>query len=47
MYKGSAPIFVTTKLADLEKLQYYSQLDPSTGVPWDADASMLYPCFYK
>ena len=40
-YKGSAPIFVTTKLPDLESLEYNAQINPVTGEPWDADASML------
>ena len=41
MYKGSAPIFVTCKLPDLEWLEYWAQINPQTGKPWDSDASML------
>ena len=41
-YKGSAPIFVTTKLQDLERLQAFASINPETGCPFDADASMLW-----
>ena len=41
-YEGNAPIFVTTKRKDLLALQSWAADDPSTGVPWDADASMLW-----
>ena len=41
LYKGSAPIFVTTKLSDLAALEYNAQSNPATGDPWNADASML------
>ena len=41
LYKGSAPIFVTCKLPDLERLESYAEINPETGDPWDADASML------
>ena len=41
LYKGTAPIFVTTKLADLEWLESHARVNPSTGAPWDADASMI------
>ena len=40
-YKGTAPIFVTTKLADLESLEWAAQINPANGLPWDADASMV------
>ena len=40
-YTGSAPIFVTTKLADMEWLESSGEIDASTGKPWDSDASML------
>ena len=40
-YKGSAPIFVTTKRDDLLKLQAWALDRPDTGKPWDANASML------
>ncbi len=41
MYKDSAPVFITTKLADLTRLENYAQAEPATGLPWDADASMI------
>ena len=41
MNKGSAPIFITTKMADLESLQSHAQLNPATGSPWDAQASII------
>jgi hypothetical protein len=41
LYKGTAPIFITTKLADLEWLEKAGAVDPSTGVPNNADASMV------
>ena len=41
MYKGKAPVFITCKLCDLEWLDYHAQIDPSTGHPWDTDASMV------
>ena len=40
-YKGSAPLFVTTKRSDLLKLQAWALDRPDTGTPWDANASML------
>ena len=49
MYKGSAPIFITTKLSDLTRLESQASINPYTDAPWDADASMLYRRlkFYK
>ena len=41
MYKGSAPIFATCKLPDLEWLERMASVDERTGQPYDADASML------
>jgi len=41
VYKGTAPIFVTTKLSDLEWLEGRGAIDPATGRPFDAEASML------
>ena len=41
-YKGTAPIFITTKLEDLEWLAQRGSINPSTGSPYDADASMVY-----
>ena len=40
-YKGTAPIFVTTKLEDIERLAYWAQINPTTNAPWDTEASML------
>ena len=40
-YKGSAPIFVTTKRDDLVQLQAWAADRPDTNAPWDANASML------
>ena len=40
-YKGTAPIFITTKLSDLENIDYWAQVNPATNEPWDAEASML------
>ena len=40
-YKGSAPIFVTTKLSDLQALEAAAAINPETSAPFDADASML------
>ena len=40
-YAGAAPIFVTTKLADLQRLDELAQDDLQTGLPKDADASMM------
>ena len=42
VYRGSAPIFVTTKLADIQRMAWLAEADPATGLPRDADASMLY-----
>ena len=41
-YRGTAPIFVTTKLRDLENLAWWAADDPWTGEPRDAEASMIY-----
>ena len=41
-YKGTAPIFITTKPEDLEWLRQRGSINPSTGSPYDADASMVY-----
>ena len=40
-YKGNAPLFVTTKRADLLHLETWALDRPDTGTPWDANASML------
>ena len=41
-YQGTAPIFVTTKRVDLQRLAFYAADDPQTGAPRDANASMMY-----
>ena len=40
-YTGTSPVFVTTKLADVRRLQSWAEVNPKTGDPWDADASMI------
>ena len=40
-YRGTAPVFVTTKLADVEDLRDAARVDPRTGKPASAEASML------
>ena len=42
LYRGTAPIFATTKLEDMERLARAGADDPRTGVPVDADAAMVY-----
>ena len=41
LYKGSSPIFMTTKLDALESLEAAGRPDPLTGIPASADASMV------
>ena len=41
-YRGTAPIFATSKLSDIEALAEAAADDPVTGVPKDSEASMLY-----
>ena len=41
-YRGSAPIFVTSKLRDINELERLAADDPRTGIPLDAEASMLF-----
>ena len=41
-YQGTAPIFATTKLADIARFEKLSEIDPATGLAKDADASMIY-----
>ena len=41
VYKGSAPIFITTKTSDLAWVEQQAQVNPATGAPWDAEAAML------
>ena len=40
--EGTAPLFVTTKLDDMKRLQRLSAMDPVTGDPYDTNASMCY-----
>lgn len=40
-YKGSSPVFVTTKLSDMQSLRWSASLNPRTGQPWNSDASMM------
>ena len=40
-YRGTAPIFVTTKLDAIERLEWLSAIDPATGAPYDTNASMV------
>ena len=40
-YRGTAPIFVTSKLSDIEQLEKMGAENPRTGAPRDAEASML------
>ena len=40
-YAGTAPIFATTKIADLNALAKLAQDDPKTGQPICAEASMM------
>ena len=41
-YRGSAPIFVTTKRDDVERLERLASTDPVTGKPYDTNASMCH-----
>jgi hypothetical protein len=41
-YQGTAPIFTTTKLADIERPRKLAEDDPATGVPKSAEASIIY-----
>ena len=40
-YEGTAPIFATTKAADLKLLEELAQIDAATGLPRNAEASMM------
>ena len=42
LYRGTAPVFITTKMADLERLRYFAAINPATGAPWDTEASMIW-----
>ena len=42
IYKGTAPIFATTKLDFLERLQESAAVDEVTGEPLNTEASMLW-----
>ena len=41
-YRGTAPIFVTTKLRHLKRLCWWASDDPQSGVPRDTEAAMFY-----
>lgn len=41
-YRGTAPIFVTTKLDAVERLEKLSEVNPETGFPADSNASMCF-----
>ena len=41
-YEGTAPIFATTKLGDMDRFAKLSEIDAATGVAKDADAAMIY-----
>ena len=41
-YRGTAPIFVTTKLRHLKRLCWWASDDPHSGVPRDTEAAMFY-----
>jgi hypothetical protein len=40
-YRGTSPVFATGKLEDIQRLEALAAVDPSTGAPRNADASML------
>ena len=42
LYQGDAPIFATTKLDDMERLEKLAADDPVTGKPCDVKASMCF-----
>jgi hypothetical protein len=42
IYQGTAPIFATTKLDSIVRLERLSALDPTTGQAYDVNASMTY-----
>ena len=41
LYRGTAPIFATTKLDDIAALQHVAADNPRTGSPLNANASMV------
>ena len=41
LYRGTAPVFVTGKLEDIDNLKEQAAIDPQTQRPKNADASML------
>jgi hypothetical protein len=41
LYRGTAPIFATTKLQDIKALRFAAADDPQTGCPRDAETSMV------
>ena len=40
-YRGTAPVFATTKADDMQRLMAAGSTNPQTGAPFDTDASML------
>ena len=41
-YRGTAPIFATTKFDDVDRMERLSAINPSTGAPYDTNASMCF-----
>lgn len=41
LYRGSAPIFATSKADSMRRLREWASNNPATGHPWDANASMI------
>ena len=42
LYKGTSPVFITTKLDSLEALEAAARPNPETGLPFSVDASMIW-----
>lgn len=42
LYRGTSPVFITTKLDALDTLEAAARPDPLTGVPLSSDASMIW-----
>ena len=41
LYKGTAPVFVTAKFQDMDRLRQAAAVDPEIGLPANGDASMI------
>ena len=41
LYRGSAPIFVTSKADSMRRLRHFASISPTTGQPWDSNAAMI------